>query len=135
MFTQNTDRYPISLIPKADYRVRLFHLHRGNDPSGSERFQFCAPGSKPAHYVTVAECYDRKTEALVCRAVAVCSNRDRPDKSVGSGVALGRLVRKFLTEVVPTDGPVAALNAIRDGMAGKAKAKLRVVAENGQKTV
>lgn len=90
-------RYIETNLPP-DLRVKVVHLHRGNS-SRSERHGHC--------YRTIAKIIRRSNGMVVGLGEARCSHRDRPSRSTGRQVAVGRAMKdaEQHTGVVLQDPP------------------------------
>ncbi len=68
----------------SQYRVKVVHLHRGNS-SRQQRHGHC--------YRTIAKILRRSNGMVVGIGEARCSNRDKPCRSTGRQVAVGRAMK------------------------------------------
>lgn len=117
-FSENSNRLKLESIPRSKYSIRVFHLYPHRDPDGIWRRLY--GGTKHRNrYMTVAQAIDRETQEPAFWAVSICGKRDTPNRRVGSGIALGRLVKAYHRSLSPSgNAPEAALNAQGEAIEG-----------------
>jgi hypothetical protein len=96
MLKSNSNRYEHKQIPRDKYSIRVSHIHNGNDPDGNKRFLFCAVGKRPAKYMTICRILRRSDGQEMALGIAICSNRDAPNRDAGHRIAMGRAVKDFM---------------------------------------
>jgi hypothetical protein len=96
VFKSNSHRYEHKQIPRDKYSIRVSHIHNGNDPDGNKRFLFCAVGKRPAKYMTICRILRRSDGQEMALGIAICSNRDAPNRDAGHRIAMGRAVKDFM---------------------------------------
>lgn len=82
------------------YKLRVFHLHGGNDKYGSKRRMLTAEelnhGPVDRAYATVAQLVDPATRTVIMQETAICSPKDQPSRKRGYQIAVGRLMKHFM---------------------------------------
>lgn len=80
-------RFDKRLLP-AGTKLVIKHFHTGN----TDGF----PLSRKVHYATRAEVRNKQTGEILAEDWSLCSVNDPPSRKIGTAIAAGRCIKKFV---------------------------------------